>query len=463
MSINSRLPNKHRPRGVSSSVDGIFKSNKTENLKLRRNTCASDVQLVASSLPVKKVNPPHYQGSRVLQAWSYPGKDPRYPVDLTSDDCEVKTSVSSALIKIEKSELKKDKHPHQSNSNVDLDISGLCNISHPNLISSRTLKISAPTKFGLQMETECTNLIWGGSLGVYMDVFLSYCFTQSQSALVLCASTWSDLESVFLAIYFTEPAFWCLVSELLGVLTVMSEELHHAASHYILTNCDECLPFIKEHNDILRIQYDDDQVDELHMKTFVKWFSERIEQLYAEGKESAQMFSLAQGSGKQAIYYKGYNIHGFRFHTERHDENKKTQNSGVMVKGEKEINCVPWYGTLTDIVELWYTDQNKVILFHCNWFDTATKGKGYKEDRYDILSVNNKGKLNTQEPFVLASQATQVYYVTGIKNCTWSVVVETKPRNIFEMPTDEEEPYQQEESQSSHTYANRNVEEDDEE
>ncbi|XP_004289417.1 PREDICTED: uncharacterized protein LOC101293531 [Fragaria vesca subsp. vesca] len=219
----------------------------------------------------------------------------------------------------------------------------------------------------------------------------------------------------------------------------------------------------EEHKDILRIQYGDDQVDQLHKKIFVKWFSERIEQLYAEGKESAQMFSLAQGSGKQAVYYKGYNIHGFRFHTEQHDENKKTQNSGVMVKGEKEINCVPWYGTITDIVELWYIDQNKVILFHCNWFDTATKGKGYKEDRYGILSVNNKGKLNTQEPFVLASQATQVYYVEGIKNSTWSVVVETKPRNVFEMPTDEEEPYQQEESQTSHTYANRNVEEDDEE
>ncbi|KAM5584841.1 hypothetical protein ABKV19_004281, partial [Rosa sericea] len=217
-----------------------------------------------------------------------------------------------------------------------------------------------------------------------------------------------------------------------GVLTVMTEELHHAATHYVLTNCDECLPFIEEHKDILRIQHGDDRVDELHKKNFVEWFSKKIQQLYVDGKVSVQMRSLAQRPGKQAVYYKGYNIHGFRFHTVQHDVTKKTQNSGVMVKGDNQINCVPWYGTLTDVVELWYTGHNKVLLFHCNWFDTATKGKCYKEDRYGILSVNNKGKLNTQEPFVLASQATQVYYVEGIKNSAWSVVVETKPRNVFE-------------------------------
>ena len=54
--------------------------------------------------------------------------------------------------------------------------------------------------------------------------------------------------------------------------------------------------------------------------------------------------------------------------------------------------------------------------------------------------------MKTVEPFVLACQATQVYYVNGIKDPTWNVVIETKPRNLYEMPSDEEEPYQEEEN-----------------
>ena len=30
-----------------------------------------------------------------------------------------------------------------------------------------------------------------------------------------------------------------------GVLSVMTENHHHAAAHYVLTNCDECLPFVE--------------------------------------------------------------------------------------------------------------------------------------------------------------------------------------------------------------------------
>ncbi|KAF3945319.1 hypothetical protein CMV_028299 [Castanea mollissima] len=60
--------------------------------------------------------------------------------------------------------------------------------------------------------------------------------------------------------------------------------------------------------------------------------------------------------------------------------------------------------------------------------------------------VNTSRKLETVEPFVLACQAAQVYYVNGIKDPTWNVVIETKPRNLYEMPSDKEEPYQEEEN-----------------
>ncbi|KAK9928697.1 hypothetical protein M0R45_025820 [Rubus argutus] len=132
-----------------------------------------------------------------------------------------------------------------------------------------------------------------------------------------------------------------------------------------------------------------------------------------------------------------------------------------MVKGENQLDDnVAWYGTIIDIVELRYTKQNRVVLFNCNWFDTATKGSGYKVDRYGILSVNTRAKLKTQEPFVLADQVTQAYYIQEIKNSTWSVVVETKPRNVYEMPTNEGESFQEEEAHHGYTHDNQNEDED---
>lgn len=38
------------------------------------------------------------------------------------------------------------------------------------------------------------------------------------------------------------------------------------------------------------------------------------------------------------------------------------------------------------------------------------------------------------EPFILVSQAQQIYYVKDIKNPNWNIVVMATPRNFFDMP-----------------------------
>ena len=120
-----------------------------------------------------------------------------------------------------------------------------------------------------------------------------------------------------------------------------------------------------------------------------------------------------------------------------------------------------YYGLITDIIELRYTKGNYVVLFKCDWYDVAWEGIGYKLDRHGITSINRTRKLNTQEPFVLACQAIQVYYVNCIKDLAWSVVIETKPRNLYDMPANEEEPYQEEEVQRFNTHVAEANEEDD--
>jgi len=58
---------------------------------------------------------------------------------------------------------------------------------------------------------------------------------------------------------------------------------------------------------------------------------------------------------------------------------------------------------------------------------------GVKRDKYGLTLVNLRAHWRTSEPFVLASQALQVFYVPESKEKNWHVVIVTKPRDLFEM------------------------------
>lgn len=127
----------------------------------------------------------------------------------------------------------------------------------------------------------------------------------------------------------------------------------------------------------------------------------------------------------------GYDINGFRFHTIQHDEPRKPQNYRAVVRGDDQSVAVPYYGVLKEIVDLYYNEGNKVVLFNCDWFVTVRQTIDHKRDHHGKIILNMARKLNTQEPFVLASQAQEVYYVRGIEYPTYSTAIETKPRNLL--------------------------------
>ena len=133
---------------------------------------------------------------------------------------------------------------------------------------------------------------------------------------------------------------------------------------------------------------------------------------------------LAKGPDQFGRRYKAYFINGFRFRTKDRDLSRRTQNSGVAIKSHT-ISYASWrdrnprggdvtfYGELTDIIEIRYTNAKKFMLFKCNWVDNRT---GKKEDEYKFTLVNFNHLLYpnnraTDEPFILASQAEQVWYV----------------------------------------------------
>lgn len=75
--------------------------------------------------------------------------------------------------------------------------------------------------------------------------------------------------------------------------------------------------------------------------------------------------------------------------------------------------CGNYYGKLEEVVKLTYRNGYNIMLFKCHWFDTT---RNVKVDKHRMTTVNVKSQLNAEDVFVLASQATQVYYAPNINN-----------------------------------------------
>ncbi|KAG8372858.1 hypothetical protein BUALT_Bualt12G0110700 [Buddleja alternifolia] len=214
-----------------------------------------------------------------------------------------------------------------------------------------------------------------------------------------------------------------------GIYAYLDEKSCKQVHAYVLKNCDEVLTFISEHKEELK-QKDGANVEKRHEESFSKWFEERVvlgtcEKSHAVNED---LVHLAYGPDKRATHYEACIVNGIRFHTKRREMNKKTQNSGVVVKVEEESGFRDYYGVLTDIIQLDYLGNHHVVLFKCDWYE----GRSVQKDKYGCTSINTTKPWKTNEPYVLASQAQQVFYVNDIKlGSDWKVVIEAQGRSSW--------------------------------
>ncbi|MCL7033879.1 hypothetical protein MKW94_008331, partial [Papaver nudicaule] len=80
------------------------------------------------------------------------------------------------------------------------------------------------------------------------------------------------------------------------------------------------------------------------------------------GQVSKKLYSLAGGPCREAVSFRGYIFKGYRFHTSDWEKQRKTQNNGIFVKGRddddhQEEPAIDFYGTLTEIIEVWYAGR----------------------------------------------------------------------------------------------------------
>ncbi|WKA09144.1 hypothetical protein VitviT2T_026818 [Vitis vinifera] len=147
-----------------------------------------------------------------------------------------------------------------------------------------------------------------------------------------------------------------------------------------------------------------------------------------------ELYSLASGPDRRVSLYHSCVVNGIRFHTKDRDDRHITQNSGVLVLGDHYEDMIDFYGVLLNVVVLDYIFNNQVVLFKCEWFDTDPNKKRLLDDGV-LRCINVDNKWYEEDPYVLASQAQQIFYVNDPKlGSSWKVVQKVLHRHIFDVP-----------------------------
>ena len=160
------------------------------------------------------------------------------------------------------------------------------------------------------------------------------------------------------------------------------------------------------------------------------------------------MEHLAYGPVHVVPTYQGYNINGYTFYTKNQDDKSTLQKSGVRLiatttefsrsnnDSRSRIAKDSYYSVIQKIWELDYT-LFKVPLFKCKWVENR-RGVKVDNDGFTIVDLSKEGYVS--EPFILAKQASQVFFVEDPKDSKWHIVLHGK-RHILgvENVADEEE------------------------
>ncbi|XP_042958983.1 uncharacterized protein LOC122294369 isoform X3 [Carya illinoinensis] len=173
----------------------------------------------------------------------------------------------------------------------------------------------------------------------------------------------------------------------------------------------------------------------LQMQRELQWF--KIQELRLENPNdvSDDIYALACGPDPWVQSFSACIMNGTRFHTVSRGQHRRTQNSGVVVKGEHQSKAVDFYGVLHDILQLQYMGWHHVYWFKYEWFDVGDAKRGIHVGDH-VTSVNTSRKWYKGKPLALVCQATQVFYLQdNSKHGNWAVVQRVTSRNMYNVPT----------------------------
>ena len=125
-----------------------------------------------------------------------------------------------------------------------------------------------------------------------------------------------------------------------------------------------------------------------------------------------QMYCLDRPPSSTICTFQGYEINGNTFYTVAQDKKSTNQNSGVRFDATDENgHCLEtYYGYIEEIREIDYGPTFKIPLFRCKWVK-LTGGGVVVDQKYGMTTVDLNNLAYADEPFVLANDVAQVFYV----------------------------------------------------
>ncbi|XP_042942758.1 uncharacterized protein LOC122307433 [Carya illinoinensis] len=216
----------------------------------------------------------------------------------------------------------------------------------------------------------------------------------------------------------------------------LSDKLLTEATWYVLNNCAEIGPYLEEHYEKCRV-HNPNSIDRTHHTEFPTWLKKRVQDQRITNPLDVvdDLYALVCGPERWVASYTACIINGKRFHTKQRELRRRTQNSGVLVTGDENTNNVDFYGVINEIVELHYMGWRRVYLFMCDWFDVGDPRRGVRVDNH-MTSINMDRIWYKDEPFVLACQASQCFYIKDIRaKGRWFVVQKYTNRNVYDIPS----------------------------
>ena len=150
------------------------------------------------------------------------------------------------------------------------------------------------------------------------------------------------------------------------------------------------------------------------------------------------LVSISRGPCPLVIKHSAYFIDGLQFCTEERDSVRITQNSGVSLVAKtmqfssaKDKNPIYsdmiYYGIIKEIWEIDYVTFRTPV-FLCSWVESNS---GVKVDKNGFTFVNLTRLGHKQEPFIMASQAKQVFYAKRQKCDAWARVFATQSKDYI--------------------------------
>ncbi|PWA40877.1 hypothetical protein CTI12_AA559270 [Artemisia annua] len=172
---------------------------------------------------------------------------------------------------------------------------------------------------------------------------------------------------------------------------------------YVLYNSHEIDPYMNEY----KRAFPGNDIQE----GFPYWFGNKN-----DPSCTSELFALACGPSYTAVLVYSCVVNSVKFNVHNRDLRRSTQNDGISTPNPSGgITPNPsggmYYGQLKEILEFEYIPF-KVVLFKVKWFDTNNLGHikrcTYRNNITQILTDRVSFK---NEPYILATQATQVFYL----------------------------------------------------